>query len=36
VHPLPDRSRHVAAKQAGTSLNVWISQKLAHETQHLD
>jgi predicted HicB family RNase H-like nuclease len=27
---------YVAAKQAGTSLNVWITQTLAHETEHLD
>ena len=29
------RKVYVAAKQAGTSLNAWITQALAHETEHL-
>ncbi len=34
----PDLHRrvYVAAKQAGTSLNAWMTQTLAHETEHVD
>jgi predicted HicB family RNase H-like nuclease len=28
------RKVYVAAKEAGTSLNAWITQALAHETEH--
>ena len=34
--PYLHRKAYVAAKQAGTSLNVWITQRLTHETEHLD
>jgi len=29
------RKVYVAAKQAGTSLNAWITQALAHETESI-
>jgi predicted HicB family RNase H-like nuclease len=34
----PDLHRrvYVAAKQAGTSLNAWITETLQHSTEHVD